>query len=202
MAVKQSPTLPTWLHLQVAPLFPLSGSARRFFSFPLGDSGFAKQGSTFLHKGFRSVGSDKVIYPHCWTRVWDPVLHHTREKANTVFRWIMGKTSPALLRYRAHLALLLFHSWPVTHPPGYSPVSLSALAHLEAWQSYAPCWPRELNPGQLEIQQRKDRTVLFLYTRYRFLSWLPSLVCFVITYLSFSGYPGSVKGERGQQECP
>lgn len=31
---------------RVPPLFPLSSSARRFFSFPLGNSGFAKQGST------------------------------------------------------------------------------------------------------------------------------------------------------------
>lgn len=86
----------------------------------------------------------------------------------------------------------------LTHPPGYSPVSLSALAHLEAWQNYAPYWPRELNRSQVETWQRKDRTVMFLHTRYKFLSLLPSFACFVFPHLPFSGYPGSVKGESAE----
>lgn len=114
----------------------------------------------------------------------------------------MGKPSPGLLKIEHLPSTVFFHSWPLAHPPGYSLVSLPALAHLEAQQSYARCWPTELNPSQLEIWQRKDRIVLFLYTKYRFLSLLPSFARFVITYLPFSGYPGSVKGERGQQECP
>lgn len=114
----------------------------------------------------------------------------------------MRKTSPGLLRVQSSPRILLFfHSWPLIHQviPLYH---FQHLLILEALQSYALCWPREINLGQLEMQQRKGRIVLFLHTRYRFLSLLPSFACSVFTHSPFSGHPGSVKGEGGQQEHP